>query len=65
MDKKVRKAREFANIRYNDKITENPKNDVFAKNNAEFEIQPKFVKKGSVKEGDIDMSKKTKITEKA
>ena len=38
MDKKVRKVRGFANIRYNDKITENPKNDVFAKNNAEFEI---------------------------
>ena len=59
----MRKVRGFAKKRYNAKITENPKNYVFGK----IMLNLKFsqnLRKSSVKEGDIDMSQKTKITKK-
>ena len=60
MDKKVRKVRGFANIRYNAKITENPKNDVFGKIMLNLKFSQNLTKKGLLKRGISTCPKKLK-----
>ena len=54
----MRKVRGFAKKRYNAKITENPKNDVFGKIMLNLEFSKNLTKKGLLKRGISTCSKK-------
>ena len=56
----MRKVRGFAKKRYNAKITENPKNDVFGKIMLNLKFSQNLTKKGLLKRGISTCPKKVK-----